>query len=220
MSLRSLISFDVLIDTDFGMLKLIDKYYHSSKVFLLGLLTDDDVIKYYLSTRDKLNPLCGFTKSSVSDDDCDSLYSQFIEKDYDRILKLSCPTLMLNTVKLASKAGEYTDIIILCKNKTEEELIMKIFEKMKCQLKCIVHDFSNRLDLEPYDSVYLKNYEDICKYSGVIEKNIYIAEYPFNFVNTEEGQVLNPYLSLEVLQYGNVLRTFNIYNIDQEKIPV
>ena len=87
--IKVLMPFNVLIDTDMGLWNLIQFDYRNDIFFLKGMLDMSDAHKkYFMITRDNRNPL--MTILSEPDETlANDFYSQFIDKEYDQILKLS-----------------------------------------------------------------------------------------------------------------------------------
>ena len=97
--------FDVLIDADIGLWNLIARDYRNEIFFLPGMLDLSDTHKKYFSiVREERNPimlLLSEPDKSLADD----FYNQFMEKEYDNILKLSPNTDV-------SKAVSYTHLTL------------------------------------------------------------------------------------------------------------
>ena len=151
----------------------------------------------------------------------DSLYKEFIEKEYINILKRSKTTNFYEVVQLYNKSDGAITPIIMCRNELEETFINKLckINDSNLPLPTIIGDYNN-IDISNYDPVYFKYYTDTLKCLNKLKgKNIYIANYDFNFVYDNDSKVLLPDISLLLLDQ-NIAKITDIYIIDPEDIPV
>ena len=85
---KILIPFDLVVDTDFGLIKLIQEEYRADIFDKTVLDSDDESIKRYLVKRTTPNPLSILT----SDKSIDEFYAQFIDREYETIFDRSVMT--------------------------------------------------------------------------------------------------------------------------------
>ena len=85
--INALVPFNVLVDTDMGILKLIEYEYHNEDFFLPGILNTSEINqRYFLATRNISNVVEALL--SVEDTElAEDLYNQFMEKEYDQTVK-------------------------------------------------------------------------------------------------------------------------------------
>ncbi len=171
-----LVEFDSIIDIDLGLLYLMKNEYNPD--FLKpGILisNDENFFKCELLTRKFFNPLSVILKDEYSGD-IDKLYSEILESEYDKILKYSKPnsmfTMVYNYIKLQS---DIIDVTILCKNEEEKQLIKSILSGVR-----VIISKKEDIKLQPYDTMFVKDYCDILRYRNLKQKNIYILRYNFN----------------------------------------
>ena len=84
--LRPLFPFNTIYDTDFGLIKLIQKEYRNEEVFNISILDlSDDELKDLLVKRNRINPLC-IIMNKYNDNVARDYYDQFMEREYNKIL--------------------------------------------------------------------------------------------------------------------------------------
>lgn len=171
-----LVDFNIVIDTDLGLINMMKKEYNNTD-FVLDYINNmkDKVIIEQLLERTNKNPLSIIIKEEYKDS-IDNLYKEFLEMEYDNILKHSSVTDIMNLMNTYINTGA-VHVDIICKNKLEEQLINNLNIS---QLKVIVEKDRSRIDLSDYDTIFIKDYSDILNFKGVIAKNIFIGNYKFN----------------------------------------
>ena len=84
-TIDSIIPFDMVIDPEMGLMKLIEFEYRN-KIFNLEALGIDELTKLYLKQRIYKNPLSIIIKDDkITIDEMNDMYNQFMEKRYDDI---------------------------------------------------------------------------------------------------------------------------------------
>ena len=219
--LTPIIPFDLILDTDYGLIQLIKEKYYDTNVFN-GIIKNakPKQILYFLCNRSNINPLFPFVYEKC-EDLIDSFYKEFIEKEYVSILKKSIVTDFFNLVKLFNSSDGAITPIILCRNELEESYINRLskVQEIKPPLSTIVGDYDS-IDVSIYDPIYFKYYTDTLKVLDKLNgKNLYIANYGFNFQKTEDNEkILLPDISLLLLDH-NIAKITDIYSIESEDIP-
>ena len=119
-----LVPFNLIVDTDMGLIKLLEFDYSNTEYFHEGILnTEEENQQYLLNTRNNRNPLSIVFKKD-DPELMDDLYKQFIEKEYDNILQLSCNTSLANLANaLREDISQVIRLTILCQSKAEENII-------------------------------------------------------------------------------------------------
>ena len=104
----------------------------------------------------------------------------------------------------------------------EESVINKLskIEEINPPLSTLIGDY-NDINISAYDPIYFKYYIDSTKVLDKLNgKNLYIANYEFNFMYTEENErILLPDISILLLDH-NLAKTIDIYKINEEDIPI
>lgn len=215
---QSIVPFELLIDTDMGLYKLIQQEYRSP-MFRKSILDerDMDVMKLILTERGYLNPLKDFFydeyKSCIQD--ADSLYQEFMDKRYKDILCLSCATGIFNMVRRTKFINDYLRFIVLYRKEEEKEYLENRYKKYDFKPCMKKYDTFEEVDLSEYGSVYIKNYRDILKFTkkpnNLVGKNVIYANYKFNCEGRESNVPLQDVT--EQIIGTNVIKSIDIYPI-------
>lgn len=217
--INSLIPFDMLIDIDLGLIRLIREKFYDPNVFLTGILdSDEESIKYYLLTRPVRNPLYIIMKDDSNTKLMDSLYNQFIEQEYDKILELSPTTGIFELPIASSTVPHAVKFSILCNSKKELDEYMKREGNIT---NAIIESDLSKVNIDNFDNIYIKNYEDIKKYNNLKRKNIYIGDYLFNKTKDPSTGKYVPLvdISIEMIPQNNI-KFIGIHPIDINEIPL
>ncbi len=178
-SLRSeiLIDFNCYVDTEVGLIRLIQEKYLDEKVFNIDLLKSNlRIIIKMLIERKELNPLYLFSNDDISRDDLDDYYKEFMKIEYDNILSRSVTTEISHLVELF-KSEPNIHVTFLCYNEKEKDLLEK--EKSLKNRKIILD--SDNVDFSKFTQYYFKYIsEDIEKYIFPY-KTYYFSKYLINF---------------------------------------
>lgn len=175
-----LFDFQALCDTDLGLYRLIKRDFYDRSVFNNELFDskDERFVKTMLMCRDHFNPLFLFCKKNkMKDEELDDLYREFLDKEYDNILKLSPPTAIFELAAVSNSVKKLVNVTVLCKSENEKQWI----QKYDSRLKCIIEDFQD-FDITKYDTIYIKDIYNLLglKQETIDLKNIFIAKYVFN----------------------------------------
>lgn len=197
-----LFDFQSLCDTDLGLYRLIKRDYYDRNIFNNDLFdsTNLNFVKTMLLTRDKFNPLFIFCKeNALTNDEIDDLYKQFLDEEYDNILKLSSPTAIMSLAAVSNSVNKIVDVTILCKSQKEVDWIRKYSDK----LRCIVSDYEN-FDIERYDTIYIKDLYTLLsfKQESINMKNIIFSRFLFNMENASK-KIAVPVIEVSKKYYKN-----------------
>lgn len=217
-TINALVPFNLLVDTDMGLLKLIQFEYHNDLFFYKGLLdTTLQNQQFLLNTRKDPNPLRCLLQEDVKDE-ADNLYNQFMEREYDKILRLSTNTSIANlAVLLKVTADQIIRLTVLCSCEEEEKLL----SDRSISTHRVIIDKPENISLKDHNTIYLKNIQDIYKYRNVYKKSIYVANYGFNITMVEDYP--DPLLPEDIIrEFGifNEFTVFSIYQYDPETVPI
>ena len=190
-----LIPFDCFIDIDLGLIMLLKEKYNNPKIIYDSILNEKTLfIIYLLLNRSDENPLSIILKDEYRSNQ-NTLRDQFIEQEYDEILKLSKPNKILELMIMMYESN-VVDIDILCSNTKEQDYLTKLFKDRK--INSFVNQNLNTVDISKYDSIFIKNYKDIIKYKGLEKKNIYVLDYKFN-TELDPNKKIRPIIIIEGL---------------------
>lgn len=171
-----LMPFNCLINTDFGIIKVLKEKYNNPE-FMESFLVENDDNFYRLSTviNDNENIVNYYLKSNHLDK-ADQIRKLLLEKEYENILEHSEKTGIFTLTKEYKIAGEGAiHPIVLCKNELEQQYIKRLDNTMPTTI-----DDLYKIDLSVYDSIFLR---DIVSAIGLklTAKNIFVLNYRFNF---------------------------------------
>lgn len=232
--IRSIIPFDLLVDTDMGVLKYTQISYppdfrdlfHSELMKLIGP-EHNDFLHYILIHREFANPLTVIYKpEKMIFSNIDDLYEKIMDKA-EMVLKLSTSTAIMEMICKSFFVQDSLKFDILCKNKQEHDNLVErfnsYFETSKVPASIIVGN-PDDIDIDLYGNIYIKDIHDISKYKHPIEgKNIIIANYDFNKeTNLESGEILElPKMDvIDDYTASNRIQFIDVYSIDENKIGV
>lgn len=210
--LNPLIPFDLIVDTDSGLINLLKRDYLRATMFKPGmLLVDDNMKKYQLLHRPSINPLYNFTWQKDIDD-IDDLYKDFMDKKYDEILKLSPYTTLYAALRLFVNSKGAIIPTVLCKCQAEIDYIASD-DSINNSRVLLAKKGYDHLDISDYDPIYLKDFMDYTKCKNPFAKNIYISNYDFNIETLDDGLVI-PRKDLGILFLDqNRATVVDVYNI-------
>ena len=216
--INTLVPFDVLIDTDMGLLKLIEFEYHNEDFFLPGILnTSETNQKYFLVTRISPNVISSLL--TIEDEElAEDLYNQFIDKEYDEILKLSCNTSICDlTLTHRKNMNQVIRVTVMCKDEREKKLVE---DRRISVFRTIISD-PESIDINNYGTMFVKDVDDLDRYRIIEGKTIYVPNYGFNVFN--DPNYPNPILKPDAIaKYGNdnEFEIYTPYIFDPRKTPV
>lgn len=209
-----IMTFDQIIDTEIGLIEVINEKYHDTKVFYWSLL--EAPIRYkvgLLYNRKHPNPLTVIAKERDNIELMDDYYNQFMEEEYVAILKHSIATNLYKVVKAFDTSSSVFPLII-CKNNMELNYLSKIDNSIVSKCTVVVADekgYKEYLEDPKYSAVYLKDIRDTVPILGQLEaKNIFVAGYRFNFRDDEKKLILNEFQIL--LQGMTKIKVYDRYN--------
>ena len=214
------ILFDLIIDTDIGLLKFIQKEFNNPNIFIPGILRERDVniMKMIVTDRSQYNPLKTYMiEGTEAYNSADSLYSQFMEKHYEEILKLSTQTSLFDIIRRSSSMGDAVKFDIICKDELEKQAIISRFKKFKISPSVKIVKKLSDFDVSHYGSIYVKDIRDTLFFPTFEGKNVIIGNYKFN---CEDNLPLVPKkeVTAKLLLLSNVVKMIDMYAIDDSDI--
>lgn len=212
--LNPLVSFDCLIDTDFGLLVLIAQDFFDTDVFDVDFFKRNSNIndmKWVVYGRKEKNPLVACMKDPT---DADDYYRQFMDQYYNDILDRSMITdLAKNLRRMETSGASFT---ILCENQYQFDLLDKI-DILRDYDKVLVNDV---LDPDKYNQFFIKDFDDfgMKRYSSLLrDKNVYIARYKFNAIDNLDklDDRFKVYATLDTMRC--TITKFDLYSTRKEE---
>lgn len=216
--LTLLIPFNCLIDTDFGLIELINNKYLDPNIFNVNYFKENNEIRdmvRFLYNRKCENPILWIMNNREDYKLADDLYKEFMEKEYESILKNSMITEIYNFIQLQNKIGEDLKCFIVYNNELELNLLetesifqycIKKIPKIKIsELRSIINTI-DIIYIKSFNDIYIKSIVDV-----VENKSIYVAAYKYNIDISNNPNLGNDILT--TLQYSkNAIRLMDIYN--------
>lgn len=233
--IKSVIPFDLLVDTDMGVIKYVQISYSQDyrdlfypEIMKMIGSEHNAFLEHLLIHRSFVNPLSVLVKAQkMLVAKPDTMYEQLMEKSKDNILKLSMNTAIMEMVCKSLFLPDALRFDILCKDEKEKDELKKRFEdhfKTSKTPASIIVGTPEELNHKTYGNIYLKNIRDIKKYKQPIEgKNIIIGKYDFNKdVDPLNGDIIEvPYLDIASQYTGtNKIKFIDVYSINQSQIGV
>lgn len=192
-TINSILPFDLMIDTDMGLIKHIqfrfqgdDKYYPG----IMNCLNPDltGFLQTALIHRKFANPLSAIMKpEKMIVSNPDEMLKSFFSESYTDILNLSGATGIFDMVCRSFFVADTLKYTILCKTEQESEFLKEKFrkrfrtDKVPCS---VIVGTSGSVDIKNFDTIYVKDVHDIDKYFEKKRppegKNIIVAKYDFN----------------------------------------
>ena len=149
--------FDQIIDTDIGLLKLIEDKYNDKSTFYWSLVEAPIKFKIgLLYDRKHPNPLTVIAKERDNIELLDDYYQQFMTEEYVYILKKSIVTNIYRAITKFVTVEGITPIIV-CNSAMEENYLMKIDKDVfsKCTI-IVTKDYGAGID-DKSDIIYFKD---------------------------------------------------------------
>lgn len=218
-----LIPFDLLVDTDIGVVKVAEsEYYNSDKYddYLdFDLLTDlnKSDYKFLFEYRTNINPLYMIVNRDLPKENyniLDSIYDNIIKEKYVDVLNNS----ELTGIHRIIASGMYSEggpfrVTIICKNELEASYVRSFNFKSNiifCESKEDICD----IDMDEYKYIFVKDIKDFEYYGDLKEKVLFIANYRFNkvYTDTEIGEkyLIDLKFILNLIS-DNIIKTIDVY---------
>lgn len=176
-----LVEFDMLVDTEYGLIRLLKDKYCDERFFFKDILNlEEKLLKGVLMERTMFNPLQVAFKDESLVELMDSFYKQFMEREYEEILKRSCLTNIINVVKMGIDTEGVIRFDIICKNKMQRDYMTHIMSDCLPSLYNIVLDTEELYDVSKYDAVFIKDIRNLVRYKNLYGKVIYLANMTYN----------------------------------------
>lgn len=190
------LTFDQIIDTEFGLLDVIYEKYNDRNTFYWALLEAPPKVKLgLLYNRLRPNPITVVAKDKDNKELMDDYYKQFMEEEYVAILKKSIVTGLYKLLQ-EFMAQDFISPTIICNSQIEATYLGKINPEIPSKCSIIVDDkgFKNIIKDEKYTSIYVKNIRDTIPIINNLEtRNIFVSGYRYNFEDDDRNHLINEY---------------------------
>ena len=122
---KVLIPFDVLCDIDSGLMMLVNFEYHNDNYFRFPLFTlKEEEFAYVMTRRREKNPLYLISNGTLEEETLNNLYIEFMDKEYEQILKLSRFTSIADVIELRNYLSDNTlTYTVICNRKEEIDIL-------------------------------------------------------------------------------------------------
>lgn len=213
MKIKIYIPFNMVVDTDFGMIRMIEKVQNISEYPV-------NKLKSLLLKREDENPVIDYNrirKLNISE----YTYDVILEKYYEKVLPLSSLTDMLPFIINTHKLGVSNELQITVACDLESE--MKYLSKITSSLNYTIDtELNSNINLNDFDYIFIKYIDQyyvdyLINTAKIRGKRIYVADYEFNTLyDSESGQrIIDPMLHIELESVGCVVCTVSLYNKKQ-----
>lgn len=195
-----LVDFEMIVDLDIGIFNLVKEKFSTSDCFDSDIInnTNVDTMIYRLINEKYPNILDLIKTEDYFDFSTENLYNTMLSRYYEEIFKKSIITDILNLMN-AYIMSNVVVVTVLCKNQQEQQLINNINSKFHTVI------FEKDMNVDDYDSIFIKNYKDILEFNNVQCKNIFVANIQNNMDDKN-----TPLLDISAL----MSKSNNIYIID------
>lgn len=203
------IPFNMIIDTDFGVIRLIEIVQNISKY-------PTNKLKSFLLKRTNENPIPEYKKLRNLDIS-EYSYDIILDKYYEDILPLSEVTDMMSFIINTNKLGFSNEICIVvgCDMESEISYLHSILNMKYSIETCLNTD----IRLNDFDYIFTKylNYQYVnylLNVEKISAKRIYVADYSFNtlYDNKTNKNIIDPDIHMELESQGNILCLISLYN--------
>lgn len=209
-----LIPFDCIFDLDYGLLRLIRCKYFDTDIFSKEFFDDSVVgILNKLYYRDHQNPIL-MTLNSQNVEVAQSLYDDFVKKEYNEIVRLSMSTEIFNLVQIFHRSGEVRPTILY-----DSDFELEFMKNIPCLAnvsKVNIGEVSKNFDFyqqfffKDIDNIYLERLKE-----DVFGRSAYIGGY--KYCCDEEGQIILNMNTGILHANRNIIFKIDIYNTSKLK---
>lgn len=199
-----LVEFEMVMDLDLAIAAFVLHNLKDEKLIKedLGIINSVSGLKNLLLFRKHPNPLTAIIKDSYIDS-CDKILKELLEKYENEIYDIITPTDIASYIHSSSLTKGLVSNIINCSNDIQVKKINELF-KNKCST------ITNETDMTGYNSLYIKNIQDLPKYAHIDKKHVYVLNSVYNMKLVENGYIVHPIFIL--YSEKNMMRVIDYYN--------
>ena len=214
--LAPLISFDALVDTEIGLVRLIYDKYNERDLFDKDFFDQSlHKIVHDLYTREKPNPLTVFAnKDHILYQYIDEYYKEFMETQIKDILKLSITTMVAPMIANFNTSQEINPVI-LCYSDDQLDILQNE-DYLKNNKKVVLSSLTEK-DKQKYNQFFVKRVEELEPFKDLTAKTFYISTFALNFSkenmsnDTGDYTLKQPDLIDHLIKNGNLISIFDMY---------
>lgn len=208
-----LVPYNLLIDTDVGLYKLLEKKYCNDKIFHIEPFTELDMphLLYFLIDREFPNPLDAIAKEE-NKELMQEYYDQFFEREYDYILRRSITTTLYDFIKMVERDKDIHVSVWVPSENIKNILVERDqdgFGSVEFRITDTYPECVNKRD----DPIYIKDIFDILRnIEPFLGKTMYVANYAFNYeINEITGRPGLKHEVGDIMSRRAHITTFDIY---------
>lgn len=205
--LHPLIPYDLVFDLDVSLIRLIKNQYNDPDMFDTKVLNEYTIQNwiYLLIHRDDPNPLTILMEPGP---EADELYRDFLDKKMKELCEFRLRTNLFTAILYMQQSSSIFPTI-WCKNEYQEKVLLEY--KNKYNLNYTLESHITKIDVDIYDPLYIKNIRELLLIKkNVKRKNLYIADYGFNY-QLKDNHVLLVDEVVKPLKSANVFKIASIY---------
>ena len=204
------IPFNMVVDTDFGVIRIVEKFYNLSEYPV-------NKIKSFLLKREIENPIYEYCElRGIECVEYSSLYNTILDESYEAVLKLSCFTDLLSFIMNTYKLGlsNEMEITVGCNSESEIDYLNSVISTDYT----IRTELNMNLKLNKFDYIFTKCldnfYVDYLINNKITAKRLYVADYEFNTIVDPKSKsvIIDPMLHMRLESEGFVVSTISLYN--------
>jgi sugar/nucleoside kinase (ribokinase family) len=208
--LTPLIPFDCIVDTDVGLIQLVNDQYMDRSVFNVEMFDKslgEMILDLYF--RKVENPLYIYANPNIEHEVLDEYYKEFFESKYDLILERSPGTEMQNVIELFQSTGGDVFPTVLCKDDMSENFIKEALKIQTVRMEDI-----NEQSMKQYTHVYFKYITQMEQFEGYLYgKFVYNTTHRLNL--NDDNDKLKEYDFLERISKKNSMHLLDLYKISK-----
>lgn len=216
------VEFNMLVDTDYGLIKFIaDNFADESMFYTDVLFMDEHLLKGMLMERTNYNPL---TVPAIDEDNItllNTLYDQFIERYYDKILGYSTVTSVLEAV-LKYMVISAARIQFICEYESEADVLRMLMNKFGIKDRTLYSiyvrkDTEEIINVSKCNIFIAKHPTSLYRYTGLDTKNIYLADLVCNLDQEKLEKRKLRYPNIDTILYysENQINYMQLYPYDE-----
>ena len=212
-----LIEADMLIDSDIGVIRLINDLYYDKSIFFKSVTNmESNKLKGLLKNRTMSNPLQVAVRDEADTELMDSIYNQFMENEYNAIMERSVLTSIFELlINFIATDGLIVPTIVF-KNIKQEAVINILLDNYKGKYH-IVCDKDQLFDVSQYSEIFVKDIRNLVRYKNLHGKTIFLADI---LMNTDiekynsSGALQPPEPFIEIYMTRNKIKYISLYKYD------
>lgn len=207
-STNILVSFESIIDTDMGLMRLIKSDYNSGFFYPTILENTEEFQHLVLNLRTHPNPLV--TLMDIENDDdletANDLLRQFKDEEYQKILDLS-PTGTFNTILSANMySKDLFKTTVICRTQAEADIL----SIKGVNAEPLICNNLKEISTKNFQVIAVKDVSELDQFVNLERKAFYVPDYRFNVKRVKNFD--SPLLPQHILEDYADKNEFNVYS--------